>query len=51
MNLVRRVQKIYRVNTETEAVTKALEEVLFREQLRCLLRSTAGKLPNLEKVF
>ncbi len=50
-NLIRRACRIYKSKTETEAVTRALQEVVFREDLVKAFRSTAGKIPTLEKVF
>jgi len=39
------------VRTETEAVTRAMEEVVVREKLAEAFRATAGRIPGLEKVF
>jgi Arc/MetJ family transcription regulator len=50
-NLVHKVRRIYGTRTETEAVTRALQEVVFREDLKKALESTAGKIPRIEKVF
>jgi hypothetical protein len=49
--LVRQVRRIYRAKTETEAVTRALQEVVFQEELSRAIRSAGPKLRNLEKVF
>lgn len=49
--LIQKVQRIYGTRTETEAVRRALEEVVFREQLKKTLQATAGKIPRIEKVF
>ena len=47
--LVDRVRRIYRAKTETEAVTKALQEVVTDEKLNRALRKMAGRLPRFEK--
>ena len=49
--LVRRVCRIYRAKTETEAVTRALQEAVFREKVRPTFRAAAGKIPDLERVY
>jgi Arc/MetJ family transcription regulator len=50
-SLVHKVRRIYGTRTETEAVTRALQEVVFREDLKRALQSIAGKIPRIEKVF
>jgi len=50
-NLVDQVRRIYRAKTETEAVTRAMEEAAFREEVRKAFKATAGKTPRMEKVF
>ncbi len=50
-SLVDRVRRIYRVKTETAAVTKALEEAVIREELDKVFRACAGKIPRIKKVF
>jgi hypothetical protein len=49
--LIDRVRRAYKSKTETEAVTRALENVVFQEQIVRALRQTAGKIPRIEKVF
>lgn len=49
--LVDKVRRIYRAKTETEAVTRAMEEAAFREEVRKAFKATAGKIPQMEKVF
>ena len=49
--LIDRVRRIYRAKTETEAVTRALREVVVREQIRKAFRLSAGKIPRIERVF
>jgi stress response protein YsnF len=50
-HLVDKVRRIYRAKTETEAVTHAMEEAAFREEVRKAFKTTAGKIPRMEKVF
>lgn len=50
-SLIHKVRRIYGTRTETEAVTRALQEVVFRAQLKRMLQATAGKIPGIEKVF
>jgi hypothetical protein len=50
-SLVDRVRRIYRTKTETDAVTRALEEVVVREEIKKAFRVSAGKIPRIEKVF
>lgn len=49
--LIDRVRRIYRTKTETEAVTRALQEVVVRAQIKKAFRVSAGKIPRIEKVF
>lgn len=49
--LIDRVRRVYKSKTETEAVTRALENVVFQEEVVRALRQTAGKIPQIEKVF
>ena len=49
--LLKRVRRIYRTKTETEAVTRALEDAVFRDKVKKAIRATAGKSPDMEKVF
>lgn len=49
--LIDRVRRAYKSKTETEAVTRALENVVFQDQIVRALRQTAGKIPRIEKVF
>ncbi len=49
--LINRLRRAYAVKTETEAVTKAMEDALFQHDLAKALRQTAGKIPRIEKVF
>jgi hypothetical protein len=49
--LIDRVRRAYKSKTETEAVTRALENVVFQEQIVRALRQTAGKIPRIEKIF
>lgn len=50
-SLIDRVRRAYKSKTETEAVARALETVVFQEELAKALRQTAGKIPRIEKVF
>jgi len=50
-NQVNKLRRLYRAKTETEAVTRAMEEALFREEVRKTFQSTAGKISRMEKVF
>ena len=50
-NLIRRARRIYKAKTETEAVTRALQEAVLREDIVKAFRLTAGKIPRMEKVF
>ena len=50
-NLVDKMRRIYRAKTETEAVTRAMEEAVFREEVRKAFMATAGKIPLMEMVF
>ena len=50
-DLVHKVRRIYGARTETEAVTRALREVVFQEELRKAIFATAGKIPGIKKVF
>jgi hypothetical protein len=49
--LIDRVRKVYKSRTETEAVTRALQDVLFQEHISKSLRDTAGRIPKIRKVF
>jgi hypothetical protein len=49
--LIDRVRRAYKSKTETEAVTRALENVVSQEEVVKALRRTAGKIPRIEKVF
>jgi Arc/MetJ family transcription regulator len=49
--LVDRVRRIYRTKTETEAVTRALQDVVVREQIKKAFRLSAGRIPRIERVF
>jgi hypothetical protein len=49
--LIDRVRRAYKSKTETEAVTRALENVVFQEEIVRALRQTAGKIPRIEKIF
>jgi hypothetical protein len=49
--LIDRARKVYRSRTETEAVTRALQDVLTQDEVRKALRRSAGKIPRLQKVF
>jgi hypothetical protein len=49
--LIDRVRRVYKVKTETEAVTQALENALFQEEVAKVLQRTAGKIPGIKKVF
>jgi hypothetical protein len=40
-----------KLSTETAAAMRAREEALFQKELIKVLRTTAGKIPRLEKVF
>ncbi len=50
-NLIHKVRRIYGTRTETEAVTRALQEVVFKDELKKALHATAGRIPRIEKVF
>lgn len=50
-DLIRRVRGIYKAKTETEAITRALEDAAFRDELTRVFRRMAGKIPHIEKVF
>jgi hypothetical protein len=50
-SLIDRVRRIYKSKTETEAVTKALQNALFQEDVAKAVRATAGRIPRIEKVF
>jgi Arc/MetJ family transcription regulator len=50
-SLIQKVRRIYGVRTETEAVTRALKDVVFQNELQKALQATAGTAPKLEKVF
>jgi Arc/MetJ family transcription regulator len=50
-SLITRVRKIYKTRTETEAVSKALRDVVVREKIRRAFQTTAGKSPGIEEVF
>lgn len=45
--LIAEVQKILGVETETEAIEKALEQIRFKTDLRHWIHNTSGKFPNL----
>ena len=49
--LVKRLRRIYRTKSDTEAVVRALEDAIFRERVKKAIRATAGKSPGMEKVF
>jgi hypothetical protein len=49
--LVDRVRRAYHSKTETEAVTRALQNALFQEDVVKAVRQTAGKIPGIKKVF
>jgi len=49
--LIDRVRRAYKSKTETEAVTRALENVVFQEEIVKALRQTAGRIPRIEKIF
>jgi hypothetical protein len=49
--LIDDVRRVYKTKTETEAITRALENAVFQEQVVKALRATAGKSPQFEKVF
>ena len=50
-SLIDRVRRIYRAKTETDAVTRALREVVVREKIKKAFRVSAGKIPRIEKLF
>jgi RNase P protein component len=49
--LVDRVRRIYGARTETEAVSRALEDAVVRNRIKRAFRVSAGKIPHIEKVF
>ena len=49
--LIHKVRRIYGTRTETEAVTRALEEVVFQDEVKKALQSTAGRIPHMKKIF
>jgi RNase P protein component len=49
--LVDRVRRVYGARTETEAVSRALEDAVVRNRIKRGFRVSAGKIPHIEKVF
>ena len=45
------MRKNCKERSETEPVTKALRDVVVREQIRRAFQLTAGKIPDIEEVF
>ncbi len=41
--LLRKARKVFKASTNTEAITKALEEVLINEEIRATLRDLIHK--------
>jgi len=48
---LRRVQKVFNARTATEAVEKALDEVLFGAEVMTALRAAAGKGKGIRDAF
>ncbi len=46
-----RVQRVFAARTAVEAVDKALEQVLFGEEVTTALRAVAGKGKRIKDVF
>ena len=49
--LVRRAQKLMGARTETEAVTRALEEIVIRDEIETAFRRHGPGLAKLETIF
>jgi Arc/MetJ family transcription regulator len=49
--LVQRARKICGARTETETVTRALREILIRDEIDKAFRRHSGSLADLEEVF
>jgi len=49
--LVQRAKKICGARTETETVTRALREVLIRDEIDKAFRRSAAGLANVEELF
>jgi len=49
-DLIARAQTILNVRTETEAVVRSLEEVVFMDDVARAVRATAGKLPRYQRL-
>jgi hypothetical protein len=43
--LVTRAKRVLKVRTETEAIVRSLEEVLFIDEVERAIRATGGRLP------
>jgi hypothetical protein len=44
--LVRRVKRIYKVKTETEAIIRCMEEAAFMQNVERAVRAVGGKHPD-----
>jgi hypothetical protein len=47
--LVKQVQHIFGVKTETEAIVRSLKEVAFMDEVERAVRATSAKLPKLQR--
>jgi hypothetical protein len=50
-SLVKKAQKIYGARTETETVTRALQEIVIRHEIDKAFQKYAGVLAGIEEVF
>jgi hypothetical protein len=48
--LVTRAKRILKVRTETEAIVRSLEEVLFMDDVERAVRATGGRLPQFRAI-
>jgi len=49
--LIARAKRIFKVKTETEAITRALEELAFMEELERSMKAVSGKLRGFRSPF
>jgi hypothetical protein len=44
--LVARAKRVFKVRTETEAIVRSLEDVVFMDDVERAIRATGGRLPR-----
>jgi hypothetical protein len=47
-DLVRRVKKVLRAKTETEAIVRCMSEVAFMDEVEKAVKRTGGRFPGFE---